>query len=492
MIKFDLSTYTGRTVNLAQLRVRCTAGNNTMQWAGVKSHDWSEGNKNGTYPAPTPRPPASASPIPTARRSTPPVPWAGAAASNAYLDFTSNGADLYAATNFTSYPGGAAWAVADVTSLVQDWLSGTKANYGVVLLQGNHPVNMSEIGTDYEPVLFLDVAGGDTTAPAAVTNLATSSPTTNSITLTWTAPGDDGSTGTATTYDIRYRTGGAVNDSNWASATQVTGEPTPAAAGTNQSMVVNGLLAGTTYYFAIKTSDEVPNTSAISNSPSGTTTSAAVTVALKRDSGLLQGGAIDARFSGLSSATLVTVNDAKLYNSGNARYYNYGTSTLADQSYSVIKFDLSAYTGRTVNLAQLRVRCTAGNITMQWAGVKSHDWSEGNKNGNYPGISPSAPGVSVAHPNGTHTDTTGPLGWGSGSNAMLDFTSNGQDLYAVTNFTSYPGGVAWAVADLTSLVQEWLSGTKANYGVLLLEGNHPVNMSEIGTDFEPVLFLDLN
>ena len=114
--------------------------------------------------------------------------------------------------------------------------------------------------------------GGDTTAPAAVSNLATSSPTVSSITLSWTAPGDDGSTGTATTYDIRYRTGGAVNDSNWASATQVTGEPAPAAAGTNQNMVVSGLSSSTTYYFAIKTADEVPNWSAISNSPSGTTT----------------------------------------------------------------------------------------------------------------------------------------------------------------------------------------------------------------------------
>ena len=86
-------------------------------------------------------------------------------------------------------------------------------------------------------------------------------------------------TGTATSYDIRYRTGGAVNDSNWATATQVTGEPTPAVAGTNQNMVVSGLSASTTYYFAIKTSDEVPNTSAISNSPSGTTTAAADTTA---------------------------------------------------------------------------------------------------------------------------------------------------------------------------------------------------------------------
>ncbi len=36
-------------------------------------------------------------------------------------------------------------------------------------------------------------------------------------------------------------------------------------------MLISGLSASTTYYFAMKTSDEVPNVSAISNSPSGTT-----------------------------------------------------------------------------------------------------------------------------------------------------------------------------------------------------------------------------
>ena len=69
------------------------------------------------------------------------------------------------------------------------------------------------------------------TAPAAVTNLATSGPTGSTVTLTWTAPGDDNNTGTATTYDIRYGAS-AINSGNWASATQVTGEPTPTAAGT--------------------------------------------------------------------------------------------------------------------------------------------------------------------------------------------------------------------------------------------------------------------
>ena len=117
----------------------------------------------------------------------------------------------------------------------------------------------------------------DTTPPATVSNLATSSPTTTSITLTWTAPGDDGNTGTATTYDVRYRTGGAVDSSNWASASQATGEPTPHVAGTGETFVVSGLSSSTVYYFGLETADEVPNWSAISNSPSGTTSTPADT-----------------------------------------------------------------------------------------------------------------------------------------------------------------------------------------------------------------------
>ncbi len=119
-------------------------------------------------------------------------------------------------------------------------------------------------------------ATADGIPPAAVTNLATSSPTSSTITLTWTAPGDDGNTGTATSYDIRYSTS-TINDANFASATQVPGEPSPAAAGTNQNVTVTGLTPGTTYYFAMKTSDEVPNVSALSNVASGTTTASTIT-----------------------------------------------------------------------------------------------------------------------------------------------------------------------------------------------------------------------
>ncbi len=71
----------------------------------------------------------------------------------------------------------------------------------------------------------------DVTAPSAVTNLAAGSPTGSSLTLSWTAPGDDGNGGTATSDDIRYSTS-SIGEGNWASAMQVSREPAPAVAGT--------------------------------------------------------------------------------------------------------------------------------------------------------------------------------------------------------------------------------------------------------------------
>ncbi len=130
---------------------------------------------------------------------------------------------------------------------------------------------------------FTYTAPADTTAPSAVSDLATSGATINSIDLDWTAPGDDAGTGTATTYDVRYSTA-IINDENWSSATQATGEPNPSIAGSSESMTVSGLSPSTTYYFAIKTSDEVPNTSDISNVPSGTTNEES-TIVISGDSG---------------------------------------------------------------------------------------------------------------------------------------------------------------------------------------------------------------
>ena len=104
----------------------------------------------------------------------------------------------------------------------------------------------------------------DTTAPAVITNLSTSSSTQNSVIISWTAPGDDGSSGTASSYDIRYSTS-AITDSNWVSAFPALSEPIPQVAGTIQTYSQAGLAANTTYYFAIKTTDDSNNTSPLSN-----------------------------------------------------------------------------------------------------------------------------------------------------------------------------------------------------------------------------------
>jgi hypothetical protein len=110
----------------------------------------------------------------------------------------------------------------------------------------------------------------DAMAPAEITDLVTSNPTSNSITLSWTAPGDDGDTGMASQYDIRYSIA-LITEAIWSSATQVSGEPAPQVASTSQSMTVSGLDPSTIYYFAIKTADEVPNWSELSNVASETT-----------------------------------------------------------------------------------------------------------------------------------------------------------------------------------------------------------------------------
>lgn len=115
-------------------------------------------------------------------------------------------------------------------------------------------------------------AGGvsDVTPPGAVADLGVSQPGPQTLLVSWTAPGDDGASGTASFYDLRRSTS-PITAGNFNSAAPVTPQPVPAAGGSSQSYVAQGLVSGTTYYFAIKARDEAGNWSAISNVPSGTT-----------------------------------------------------------------------------------------------------------------------------------------------------------------------------------------------------------------------------
>jgi chitodextrinase len=101
-------------------------------------------------------------------------------------------------------------------------------------------------------ILMISLLANDATGASA------QAMSTNTIRLTWKAPGDDQAEGSATVYDIRYSLS-AITESNWGSATQVEGEPAPQTAGTIQTKDVSQLTVGTEYYFAIKAADEAGN-----------------------------------------------------------------------------------------------------------------------------------------------------------------------------------------------------------------------------------------
>jgi len=104
----------------------------------------------------------------------------------------------------------------------------------------------------------------DGTPPALINNLSALTGAANGeIWLNWTAPSDNNS---VSYYDIRYRTTGEiVTEGDWSSATQIANEPAPASPGTQQWLLVTGLIQDVTYYFKIKSTDVSGNTSGLSN-----------------------------------------------------------------------------------------------------------------------------------------------------------------------------------------------------------------------------------
>lgn len=110
----------------------------------------------------------------------------------------------------------------------------------------------------------------DPIPPSQVNDLSVSDTSFISVTLQWTATGDDGNVGIARAYDLRYSTSPII-ESNWNAATRVIGEPPPQPPGSTETFEVDGLSLGTTYFFGIKVLDNVGNTSILSNIVSATT-----------------------------------------------------------------------------------------------------------------------------------------------------------------------------------------------------------------------------
>jgi hypothetical protein len=136
---------------------------------------------------------------------------------------------------------------------------------------------------------------GDVTRPARITDLATDLVTCNSVSLYWTAVGDDGATGVASYAELRRSTA-PIDSTNFDSAALVNPQPVPVCPGTLQFHNATGLLHNKTYYFAIKFWDECGNVSLFGNTASATTLDdcgVGERAALARDGGASAGAARD-------------------------------------------------------------------------------------------------------------------------------------------------------------------------------------------------------
>ena len=115
----------------------------------------------------------------------------------------------------------------------------------------------------------------DTIAPSQVTDLSILSATSNSLTLTWTAPYDTSRNGVVA-YDLRYSLNPILNDNDFNNATMIDYPYAPADSGQTENFEVTGLDISTTYYFAMKSMDLWSNASLLSNSAQGITWNAPV------------------------------------------------------------------------------------------------------------------------------------------------------------------------------------------------------------------------
>ena len=164
---------------------------------------------------------------------------------------------------------GSSWNTVPEASADPGQGAGTPTGSGVRI---NEMADASDYTKEFVE-LYYDGGGAaaDTVPPAPVNDLSAVAVSDTGVQLSWTAPGDDGNTGTASLYDVRYAATPIRNQAAFAAATPLTGEPVPAAAGQSELFDVTGLVANRSYFFALLTSDEVPNVSDLSNSPGATT-----------------------------------------------------------------------------------------------------------------------------------------------------------------------------------------------------------------------------
>ena len=105
----------------------------------------------------------------------------------------------------------------------------------------------------------MSISRVDVTLPSAISNLTASNTglSDGQIKLEWTAPGDDGASGTVTGYLVKYSSVDVITTAGFAAAaTYYQTWPGLLSGGNAESRILTGFTPGTTYWFAIKGYDE--------------------------------------------------------------------------------------------------------------------------------------------------------------------------------------------------------------------------------------------
>jgi len=117
----------------------------------------------------------------------------------------------------------------------------------------------------------IPILENDSIPPSPINDLTAQATGLGKVALLFTATGDDGQTGKASSYDIRFSKNPIASDADFNNALQASNEPLPQPAGSAEQYTVSGLLPNTLYYFAMKVKDNMNNVSGLSNIAQATT-----------------------------------------------------------------------------------------------------------------------------------------------------------------------------------------------------------------------------
>jgi hypothetical protein len=105
----------------------------------------------------------------------------------------------------------------------------------------------------------------ETMPPSPIEDLIVSEIEGGRFLLEWTARGDDGVLGSASTYEIRYSMYTVLDENNWLEGERIENNIVPAPSGTRESFIVDVPIPERNHSFAIMVGDEVTNWSTVSN-----------------------------------------------------------------------------------------------------------------------------------------------------------------------------------------------------------------------------------